>query len=89
MTTANIKKKTHTQTKGQSTVDEPAQLIALINEDIVEYVFGMVLEDPFDEEGTREFVFGILRETLSTQRGVDGAVVCDSLFALVDDIIIQ
>ena len=47
----------------------------------MEYVVVMLLEDPFDEEEIRGFVCGILMEALSPLRDVDGAVVCDSLFA--------
>ena len=46
----------------------------------------MLVEDPFDEEDTREFVCGILMEALSSQCDIDGAVGCDSLFALLDGI---
>ena len=43
------------------------------------------MEDPFDED-TREFVCGILMKALSPQCAFDGAVVCDRLFALLDEI---
>jgi len=51
----------------------------------MEYVFGMLSEDPFDED-TREFVRGILMEALSSQFDVDGAVFCDTLFDFLDGI---
>ena len=44
------------------------------------------MEDPFDEEDTKECVRGILMEELSSQSDVDGVVFCDSLFALLDGI---
>jgi len=49
-----------------STVDELAQVFKLIDEDTVEYVFGMLLEDPFDEADTRDFFCGILMEAVSS-----------------------
>ena len=45
----------------------------------------MLSEDPFDDN-TREDVCGILMEALLSQDDgvVDGAGVCDSLFAILD-----
>ena len=51
----------------------------------MEYVSETILEDPYDED-TREFVREILMEALSLQFDVDGAVMCGSLFALLDNI---
>ena len=45
------------------------------------------MEDPFDEEDTRELVCGILMEALLSQSDIDGAAaceVCDCIFALLD-----
>ena len=52
----------------------------------MEFVNGMLLEDP-DDNGTKEFVCEILVEALLSQLdfgGVDGAALCDRLFALLD-----
>ena len=54
----------------------------------MDYIYGTLGEDPCDED-TREFVCGISMEALLSQFDVDGAVVCDSLFALLDDIVKQ
>ena len=73
-----------------STADELTQLIRIVaklfNKDTVEFVNGMLLEDP-DDNGTKEFVCEILVEALLSQLdfgGVDGAALCDRLFALLD-----
>ena len=55
----------------------------LLNEDTMEYVYEMILEDPFNDD-TRETVCGILMEALLSQFDVDGMVVCESLFTLLD-----
>ena len=74
-----------TQTPKEQT-EKLAQLLStvadLIDDDIVEYVFGILLEDPFDED-TREFVRGILMEALSSQFDVDGAVFCVQSFCFI------
>ena len=57
----------------------------LTDEDTEAYVSGTLMEDPFYED-TREFVREILMEALSPQCAFDGAVVCDRLFALLDEI---
>ena len=49
------------------------------------YIGGMLGEDPSDED-TREFVCEILIEALLSQFDIDRAVVCDSIFALLDEI---
>ena len=53
----------------------------LLDEDTLECVFGMLSEDPFDDD-TRETVRGILMEALDAV-GM-GKVVCDRLFAFLD-----
>ena len=60
-------------------------VVNLIDEDTLEYVYGMLLEDPRDED-TREFVCEIIMEALLSQDDVvvGGAGVCDSLFAILD-----
>ena len=55
----------------------------LLNEDTVEYIYGMLLKDPYDDN-TRETVCGILMEDLLSQFDIDGTVLCDSFFRLVD-----
>ena len=58
-----------------------------IGENIVEYVLEMLIEDPADEEDTREIVRGILIEVMLSQCNIDEAVasdcICD-IFALFD-----
>ena len=54
----------------------------LTNEDIEEYIYGMLLKNSCDND-TREFVRGILKEAMSPKAA---RVVCDHLFALVDAI---
>ena len=70
-------------------VDELTQLCSTITElsdkDTEAYVTGTLMENPFDED-TREFVREILMEAVSPQCVFDGAVVCDRLFALLDEI---
>ena len=58
-------------------------IVELIAEDTVEDAYGILSENPSDDD-TRETVCGILMEVLMFQLGVDGVVVCDSLFALLD-----
>mmetsp|Transcript_35815 Transcript_35815/g.40262 ORF Transcript_35815/g.40262 Transcript_35815/m.40262 type:complete len:179 (+) Transcript_35815:2-538(+) len=55
-------------------------VIGLLNEETVNYVWGMLSENPSDDN-TREAVRGILMEVLSSQDEVvvDGAGMCDSL----------
>merc|ERR1712238_480292 len=48
-------------------------------------VFESLVEDPVDED-TREFVRAIIMEALSSQFDVDGAVLCDNLFVVLDAI---
>ena len=50
-----------------------------LDDKTVEYVHGMLLEDPYDDN-TRETVCEILMEELLSQFNVDGTVLCDSLF---------
>ena len=50
----------------------------------MEYAYGMLSEDPFDDDDTRETICGILMEALSSPFDVDGTVVCDTLFVLFD-----
>ena len=89
-TVTNKKKKKQKKALPLEQTEELAQVIftlaKLIDENTVEYVFEMFVEDPFDEEDTREIVRGILMEALLSQCDVDGAVCCDSIFALLDGI---
>ena len=89
-TVTNNNKKKQKKTLPPEQTEELAQVFSplaeLIDENTVEYVFEMLVEDPFDEEDTREFVRGILMEALLSQCDVDGAVCCDSLFVLLDGI---
>ena len=52
----------------------------------MEYVKGMISEDPYDDD-IRETVCEILMEALLSQfdfDGVDGVALCDGLFMLLD-----
>merc|ERR1712238_532084 len=52
--------------------------------DTLDFVIGMLSDNPLDKH-TREVVRGILMEALTPVNDVvDGAGVCDSLFALLD-----
>ena len=57
----------------------------LTDEDTEEYVLETLLEAPYDDD-TIESVRGTLMELLSPQFAGEGAVLCDFLFALVDEI---
>ena len=56
-----------------------------LDEDTVEYVSGVLSEDPFDED-TRNAVRELLIDALSQEdrSDIDEVAVCDSLFALID-----
>ena len=54
-----------------------------IDKDTVEYIWGMLLEDLYDDD-TREAVCKILKEDLSAQFDHNGMKFCDTLFVLLD-----
>ena len=59
-------------------------IVGLLNEDTLDFVIGILSDNPSADH--REVVRGILMEALLSQNEVvvDGAGVCDSLFALLD-----
>ena len=59
-------------------------IVGLLNEDTLDFVIGILSDNPLDKH-TREVVRGVLMEALTPVNDVvDGAGVCDSLFALLD-----
>ena len=89
-TTGNTKeeKETPKTLNSQEKTEKLTRLITVanLNVDIVEYSFGMLSEDLFDEWDTRERVCGILMEELTSQSDVDGVSLCDRLLYLLDGI---
>ena len=66
------------------TVERFDMIVGLLNEDTLDFVFGIISDNPLDEH-TREVVRGVLMEALLSMNDVvDRAGVCDSLFALLD-----
>ena len=66
------------------TIERFDSIVGLLNEDTLDFVFGILSDNPLDEH-TREVVRGVLMEALLSMNDVvDGAGVCDSLFALLD-----
>ena len=67
------------------TTDLLLTVVDHLDENTVEYVYVIISENPYDDN-TRETVCEILMEALLAQDDivVDGAVVCDSLFAILD-----
>ena len=75
-----------TTAKDRQTVNKTLfTVVNLLDENTVEYFYGMLLENLFGDN-TKEAVCGILMETLSSQDDivVDGVGICDRLFELVD-----
>jgi len=67
-------------------IAEIANIVAnLINKDTYEFIYGMLSEDPGDDN-TREYVCRILMEAFLSQDEyvVDGAEFCDTLFELFE-----
>merc|ERR1712238_365441 len=92
ITVTNNKKKKQKKAIPPEQREEMAQafsfLAKLIDENTVEYIFEMLMEDPSDEEDTREFVRGILMKALLSQSDIYEAAACDlivDIFAFVDD----
>ena len=60
-------------------------VVNLIDDNTLEYIYGMLSEDPCNDD-TKEFVHGILMEVLLSQDDVvvDGVGVCDSFCVILD-----
>ena len=82
-TTVRIDKPNNIIIKDLLTTKRFDMIFVLLNEDTLDFVIGSLSGNPLDDH--REVVHGILMDAfLPMADGVDGAGVCDSLFALLN-----